>query len=128
MLQAILALLDQRQGDVCVADMAESLHLSLGRARVVFREISGVSFRHAQTRARLGMARSLVRESSKPISEIACLVGYGRRAKFDQSYFSVFAITPAADRASVSQKSPEKNLKELQNRSLRGSTSGLSKQ
>jgi transcriptional regulator GlxA family with amidase domain len=92
-------LLEQRQGDVSESEMAALFGCSERQARRVFHYVTGESFRCAQVRTRLIAARALVRYSITPISQISEHFGYSRRAKFDQSYESVFGITPAADRA-----------------------------
>lgn len=101
-------LLQQRQGDVCAEEMVTMLGCRGRQARKIFHYVVGESFRSAQLRARLMPARHLVQNTSQPIATIAARFGYSRRAKFDQSYTTLFRVTPAQDRL-ICRFSPTKS-------------------
>ena len=100
----LLVLLEQRHGDVSAEEMTEIIGCQGRQARKIFHFVVGETFRSAQLRCRLTPARPLVQNTSFPIAWIAARFGYSRRAKFDQSYTSLFNVTPAADRLAADRE------------------------
>jgi transcriptional regulator GlxA family with amidase domain len=103
--RAVLNLLKTRNGNLESKEMAKIIGRSERRAREIFHQITGESFRMAGLRARLAPAQFLVQGTTTPISEIAELVGYSKRSKFDQSYSKMFGVTPIRDRKDSAKKS-----------------------
>ena len=85
---------DNLSGSCTEDSLAQMLHLSKRQLSRTLHRHYGVGFRQKLLDARMDRASWLLRTTSKPIGEIAELVGYASESAFFQAFKAYFGITP----------------------------------
>ena len=122
-----LALIQHRQGDVSATEIAQLFCVSARQSRFYLARVTGKNLRTLCLEARLAPARSLVRDTNRPIDALARAFGYAQRAKFDVSYEQVYQATPAADRVQA-RRTRAKPLRRVSHQAPNPSISGTATQ
>jgi LacI family transcriptional regulator len=81
-----------------VEDLAAAVGVSRATLERRFRAALGRSPRQEIDRVRLDRARTLVRQTTYPLHQIAELVGYSNSSRLLDAYRRRFNVTPGADR------------------------------
>lgn len=78
-----------------LSQLSEELHTSPTAIKSAFKSVYGESIREHMKTLRLQEAQRLIRETEKPMSEIAELVGYSNPGHFAVAFREKFSITPS---------------------------------
>lgn len=74
--------------------LAEVCHLSVGRFREVFKKSVGNSPIAYLAQVRMMAAADLLRETSKPVAQIAVEVGYATLSSFNREFQKTYSVSP----------------------------------
>ena len=84
--------------DWSVEYLAEQLHLSVSRFQHLYREQFSTTFKQDLIKNRMGYAKNLLRNSSRPVAEVAAECGYRKQEHFFRQFKKHTGITPSDDR------------------------------
>lgn len=99
-LSAAMEMMDANlDGDIALAQLAAVCGLSAGEFVLIFRQQTGTSAPEWLARRRTDKAISLLRESNKPIDEIARMAGYPDGSHMTASFMAVLGNPPEFFRA-----------------------------
>jgi transcriptional regulator GlxA family with amidase domain len=101
--QRIYERLVQTHGQLSAKEAAGLMRLSESQFSSRFRSLTGVTFRQARTLIKVGLGAQLLEQSDLSIGEIADLLGYLERNKFDKAFKQVHGITPNVFRQKCSK-------------------------
>lgn len=96
--RAIAMMTDNLEEPLAVPDIAEQVSLSPRALERLFRKWMNTTPARYHRQLRLERARTMVRQTSLPMLEIAVRSGFGSAAHFSQSYSGYFGHPPSADR------------------------------
>ncbi len=85
---------DSHTAPIGLADLAERLNLSAGRAAHVTREVCGRTFVDLLTEGRLRTAANLLRHTNLSVLEVALRSGFGAASQFHRAFRRRFKSTP----------------------------------
>lgn len=94
----VLKALYVRRGQLTEAEAAQLVGLSPSRFRHGFKRQASVSFRTARLQAKLAHGAHLLTTTSLSIPEIAQLLGYSDRTKFEKAFKRLHRLTPTVYR------------------------------
>jgi len=80
--------------DWSVEYLAEQLHLSVSRFQHLYREQFSTTFKQDLIKNRMGYAKNLLRNSSRPVAEVAAECGYRNQEHFFRQFKKHTGITP----------------------------------
>lgn len=83
------------RSDITVAQLAESLHLSVRQTNRFLKNYMNISFVDFIRRYRIEVAKKLLEIPGKSVAEIACEVGYGSYNGFLSAFREVTGKTPS---------------------------------
>jgi AraC-like DNA-binding protein len=81
--------------DLSVSILAKQVHMSPSRFAACFKEIIGQPPMTYIAQCRMHTASRLLRDSNKPISELAFVCGYGSQESFNRAFNKFFDISPS---------------------------------
>ncbi len=81
-----------------LAELAESVHLSVRHLTRSFREATGISLHAYQQQIRLDHARRLLQDSGHSVERVAEMSGYGSARSLRRAWLSQHGETPSAQR------------------------------
>ena len=94
-IRPVLAYLDHHWGEsVTLGDVAELVHVSPSRARHVFRDATGVSFKDYLTQVRVTEAKRLLLSTDLAVSEVAAAVSYTNLNQFYRVFYRSSSMSP----------------------------------
>jgi AraC-like DNA-binding protein len=96
--------LEQRKGSLSAVDLSTHAGLSPSRFRERFQRDLGTTPREFLKDLRLNEGKRLLRETRRPIKEIAERCGYGDLVAFSRAFKTRFATSPACYRKEASPK------------------------
>jgi two-component system, response regulator YesN len=88
--------------DIRRTDIAKTVHLTPNYVSRLFKSVMQISLKSFITAEKMNTARTLLRNSSLPISMVALRVGYSSFSHFTQAYKIFFGVTPMEDRQNTS--------------------------
>lgn len=83
---------------ILVDDLAALCALSPGHFHACFREATGMTPLAYVQQRRLVHARRLIETTSRPMGQVAALVGFHDQGSFSRAYRRAFGVTPSAQR------------------------------
>ncbi len=94
-IRPVLAYLDRHWGEsITLVDVAELVHVSPSRARHIFRDATGVSFKDYLTQVRVAEAKRLLLSTDHSVSDIAAAVSYTNLHQFYRVFYRSAAMSP----------------------------------
>ena len=91
-----VALVHEHYGEPLVlATIADDLAISIFSLSRAFKRAKHVSFRTYLLHVRITTAQTLLRETDRPITEIAQLVGFGDLPRFDKMFKQLVGTSPS---------------------------------
>ena len=80
--------------EICLGDLAQSMHLSPSYLSTLFRKNVGTSFQQYLVELRMRKAEELIRTGDHPLVQVAQMVGYKDYAQFSKMYKKVCGVSP----------------------------------
>ena len=100
-LRAVSLILDRYAEDLRVADLAREVAMSTRHFERCFKQALGQSPKRFVIGVRLGAAEALLRDSERPIGQIALEVGFATPSHFAAAFLAHAGCAPAAYRAAA---------------------------
>src|SRR5262249_16170156 len=97
----VLETLRIHRGQLTETEAAQLVGVSLSWFRHDFRRQAGVSFREARLRAKLDHGAHLLTTTQLSIAEVATVLGYSDRSKFEKAFKRLHRFTPVAYRQKI---------------------------
>ena len=82
------------RNEICLGDLAQSMHLSPSYLSTLFRKNVGTSFQQYLVELRMRKAEELIRTGDHPLVQVAQMVGYKDYAQFSKMYKKVCGVSP----------------------------------
>ncbi|PQJ61745.1 helix-turn-helix domain-containing protein [Photobacterium angustum] len=82
------------QKKISVADLSSIAFLAQSQFYVLFRKQMGITPHQYVLRKRLELARQLIAETQKPLSEVAQLCGFSSQSSFSQAFRRLYGTSP----------------------------------
>ncbi len=87
-------LLENLEGDISIAQVAEACNLSRGYFIRAFRETTGMTPYQWLLSERINRARGLLRTSNAPLAEVAIACGFADQSHFTRVFSTIAGVTP----------------------------------
>lgn len=135
LIRSALAYIDDNfQYGITVKDVAAHLRVSMPLLRLRFRTIHGRSVRDVILDHRFNAAKRLLKQTNKPISQIAVESGFASVCRFSHFFRERFGVSPETwrtagqlDSDSVGKAYPNRSTRRLSKRTLPPATSPISR-